>query len=98
MADNWRDGEFGLQYFNDVNGQLNINDSFNDDIESLFTDKESLFNISFTDKSTLQPDIYTDKPSLNNVTYVDKPTLKNVTYTDKPSLSSVTYDDKGVNA
>ena len=28
MADNWRDGEFGLQYFNDVNGQLNINASF----------------------------------------------------------------------
>ena len=76
MANNWKDGEFGLQYFDDVNGQLNINDSFNDDIESLFTDKESLLNTTFTDKSTLQPDIYTDKPSLNNVTYVDNTNIK----------------------
>ena len=72
MANNWKDGEFGLQYFNNVNGQLNINDSFNDDIELLFTDKESLLNTTFNDKSTLQPDIYTDKPSLSNVTYDDK--------------------------
>ena len=72
MANNWKDGEFGLQYFNVVNSEININDSFNDDIESLFSDKESLLNTNFTDKGTLKPDIYTDKPTLSNVNYDDK--------------------------
>jgi len=72
MANNWKDGELGLQYFNDINATSDINDSFNDDIDSLFTDKPSLQSLT-----------YTDKPTLKNVTYTDKPTLKNVTYDDK---------------
>jgi hypothetical protein len=99
MANNWKDGEFGINYLNLVNGALSeMNDSFNDDIELVFTDKESLFTTTYTDKSTLFATTYTDKPSLNNVVYTDKPTLKNTTYTDKPSLNNETYDDKGINA
>ena len=99
MANNWKDGELGINYFNLVNGAFSeMNDSFNDDIELVFTDKESLSTTTFTDKSTLFTTTYTDKPSLSNVVYTDKPTLKNTTYTDKPSLNNETYDDKGINA
>lgn len=73
MANNWKDGELGINYFNLVNGALSeMNDSFNDDIELVFTDKESLLTTTFTDKPTLKNTIYTDKPTLRNVTYDDK--------------------------
>jgi hypothetical protein len=73
MANNWKDGELGINYFNLVNGALSeMNDSFNDDIEFVFTDKPSSSNVVYTDKPTLKNTIYTDKPSLNNETYDDK--------------------------
>jgi hypothetical protein len=73
MANNWKDGELGINYFNLVNGTFSeMNDSFNDDIELLFTDKESLFTTTFTDKPTLKNTVFTDKPTLKNVTYDDK--------------------------
>jgi len=73
MANNWKNGEFGLQYLSNVNGYFNdLNDSFNDNIELVFTDKPSLDSVVYTDKSTLKNTTYTDKPSLNNETYDDK--------------------------
>ena len=97
MANNWQNGELGLQYLSAVNSTFNETvDSFNDNVDSDYTNLSIPSNPSFANESYASSSIYTD------ITNPGNPTFSSVggssaSFSDVSNPSEPTYDNVGVN-
>ena len=98
MANNWRKYQFGLASLSDNNGEFSeLTDSFDDNINDSFTDKETQFDVSKVDKKSITSTM-TDKETIINVNiFTDKETvIKQPTiFTEKSTVvNSTIYNDR----
>ncbi len=98
MANSWRDGEFGLQGFDDVNSSFDLlSQALNDDVPGNYTDIAIPGDASFGDIAIPSDESFTNiSVSIPTYTDINKPS-SNI-YTDIAIPSDATYDDQGVNA
>ena len=98
MANNWENGQLGLQYLSAINSTFNETiDAFSDDVDSNYVNESSITPPTFSDESYALSSIFTD------ITNPDDPIFSSVggsstSFNDVNDPSEPTYDNIGVNS